>query len=329
MLTWPHAATDWAPMLPAAEKTFADIAREISRRQPLLIVCHDASHRTHVRQQLRDNGSNPDKLRWAIAPSNDSWTRDHGPIGVLQDGRPLLLDFRFTGWGGKYPAELDDRISRRLHADRVFGATPMETPGLTLEGGAIDSDGRGTLLTTRGCVANPNRNPGLSAEAIEQALMDTLGLQRVLWLEHGQLIGDDTDGHVDTLARFCDADTIAHVSCDDPADPHHAGLADMAAQLATFRTAAQRPYRLIPLPLPAPRFNRQGQRLPATYANFLIINGAVLMPSYDDPGDALAKRALQHAFPRREIVTIDCRALIEQFGSLHCVTMQLPRGVLA
>jgi agmatine deiminase len=197
-----------------------------------------------------------------------------------------------------------------------------------LEGGSIESDGCGTLLTTSQCLLNPNRNPDLNSEQIEKELRDTLGCQRILWLHHGHLLGDDTDAHVDTLARLAPNDTILYVVCDDPRDEHYPALSRMAEELAAFRTEAGQPYRLLPLPWPAARFDDDGQRLPATYANFLIINGAVLVPTYDDPQDAQALITVGAAFPDREIIGIDCSAIILQHGSLHCLTMQLPQGVL-
>ncbi len=329
MLTWPHDRGDWAPLLARVEPVFARIAREISRREGVLIVCRDETLRRRVLQQLREAGARLDRIDTRIAPSNDSWARDHGPITVLDDhDAPRLLDFTFNGWGGKYPADLDDAISANLARQGAFGGTPREHIDLVLEGGSIDSDGHGRLLTTEACLLSPQRNPQLGKAAIEQALRKHLGAHDILWLKHGALAGDDTDSHIDTLARFCDPHTIAHVSCDDPADEHYAELQAMQAELQALRDANGQPYRLLPLPLPAARFNADGKRLPATYANFLIINGAVLMPAYSDPQDSVARQRLQTGFPDRAIIAIDARPLIEQFGSLHCVTMQLPAGVL-
>jgi len=329
MLTWPHDRSDWAPLLARVEPVFVRITSEIGRRENVLIVCRDEALRQRVLQQLREAGTRLDHIDCCIAPSNDSWSRDHGPITVLTEtGRPRLLDFTFNGWGGKYPAELDNAITLELARAGAFGDTPVESIDLILEGGSIDSDGQGRLLTTEACLLSPQRNPQLDKAGIEQALRDHLGVEHVLWLKHGALAGDDTDSHIDTLARFCDPHTIAHVSCDDPADAHYAELQAMQAELRALRDAHGRPYRLVALPLPAARYNADGQRLPATYANFLIINGAVLVPSYGDPQDAVALQRLQTCFPGRAIIAIDARPLIEQFGSLHCVTMQLPAGVL-
>ncbi len=328
MLTWPHAMSDWAPRLDAVESVFAAIGREVSRRETLLVVCCDEGHRRHVGERLAAAGAEMERVRLAIAPSNDSWARDHGPITVLCRGEPRLLDFEFNGWGGKYPAELDNRLTETLHRSGVFGDIPLEKPGIVLEGGAIEVDGSGTLLATARCLLAPTRNPGLAPATLEARLQELLGLERILWLHHGGLAGDDTDGHIDTLARFCDPHTIAYVHCDDPSDEHYEELGAMAAELQAFRAADGRPYRLVPLPWPRVRYDETGRRLPATYANFLVINDAVLVPTYDDPADSVALGRLAVCFPGRTVVGIDCLPLIHQFGSLHCVTMQLPAGVL-
>lgn len=327
LLTWPHAFGDWADRLAQVEPVFAALAREIARRERALIACRDDAHRAHVRAVLADARVDMRRVDLALAPSNDTWARDHGPITVLCRDQALLLDFRFNGWGGKYPSALDDRVTARLHAAGAFGHAPLEPVDLVLEGGAIEVDGSGTLLTTARCLPAATRNPGLGRAAIERELGEWLGLNRVLWLEHGYLEGDDTDGHVDMLARFCDAGTIAYVGCDDPNDAHYAELQALEAELTRARTAAGAPYRLVPLPLPGARYEG-GRRLPATYANFLIINGAVLVPTYRDPADAVALARLRACFPGREVVGIDCVPVIEQSGSVHCLTMQLPAGVL-
>lgn len=329
LLTWPHDHSDWAPLLPRVDAVFTHIAVAISRHQRVLIVCRDKALREHVQQRLTQAHAVVDNIDYHIAPSNDTWARDHGPIGVIVNNAPRLLDFRFNGWGGKYPAELDNAITRSLMQQGAFGDTPVQSLSLVLEGGSIDSDGQGRILTTEACLLSTNRNPQLDKPAIEAALQQHLGASTILWLKHGRLDGDDTDSHIDTLARFCDPQTIAYVSCDDPSDSHYAELQAMQAELRAFRTADDQPYRLIPLPLPCAQFNADGERLPATYANFLIINDAVLVPTYNDPQDATALQRLRIAFPQRTIVAIDARPLIEQFGSLHCITMQLPVTVLA
>jgi agmatine deiminase len=327
LLTWPHAHGDWADHIGDAERVFTQLALEISRREQVLIACYDSAHREYIKAVLASAAVDPARIDLHIAPSNDSWARDHGPITVLCSGEPQLLDFRFNGWGDKYPSELDNAITPTLFRDGAFGDTPLESVDLVLEGGGIEVDGSGTLLATRPCLMSPRRNPNLTQEHMEQLLSEHLGIERFLWLEHGWLAGDDTDGHIDTLARFCDRETIAYVRCDDPGDEHHEVLTAMERELRQFVSATGSPYILVPLPLPGAKFDDDGQRLPATYANFLIINDAVLVPTYDDPMDAVAMECLRPCFPDRELVAIDALPLIRQYGSLHCVTMQLPTGV--
>ncbi|GEM_PF-206585 len=328
LLTWPHAHTDWAEQLTATEQVYLEIARQVCLRQDLVVACHDAAVLAQVRTRLAEAGIDSARYRLAIAPCNDTWARDHGPITVFiqENGanRAELLDFRFNAWGNKYAANLDDQITCTLHEAGAFPGLTRRALDFVLEGGGIDSDGQGTVLTTTSCLLAPTRNPGLDRPHIEQKLHEFLGAQRVLWLTNGQLQGDDTDGHIDTLARFADAQTIVYQACDDEQDDLYAVLHAMRDELHTLRTAQGEPYRLLALPWPRAQTNSRGERLPATYANFLIINGAVLMPSYGDPADGAAAAVLQQAFPEREIVPIDCQALIQQFGSLHCVTMQIP-----
>jgi len=328
MLTWPHAHSDWAPILDRVEPVFAEIARQVARFEKVLIACRDDRHRAHVVRQLAAAGVATDRVVLGIAPSNDTWARDHGPIATQCQNELTLLDFGFNGWGGKYPHDLDNVITRALYRQGVFGKSPLQTVDLILEGGSIEVDGSGTLLTTERCLLAPTRNPGVTRGQLEKRLGELLGLNRFLWLRHGYLAGDDTDSHIDTLARLCDAHTIAYVACDDPADEHYAELKAMEAELRAFRTADGRPYRLVPLPWPKPKYNDDGGRMPATYANFLIINDAVLVPTYSDAADAVALERIKTCFPSREIVGIDCLPLIFQHGSLHCVTMQLPAKIL-
>ena len=320
-LTFPHADTDWADILDEVLPCFVEIAETISRYQPVLVVCRDvAATRVLLKNAV------PENLLLAECDSNDTWARDHGGITVLDSStkqQPLLLDFVFNGWGLKFPADKDNLITGRLHEQGIFAA-PLQHGGIVLEGGALESDGKGTLLTTAECLLSPNRNPHLSQERIEAHLKTVFGLDRVLWLHHGYLAGDDTDSHIDTLARLCSPDTIAYVRCPDPTDEHYAALQKMEAELQNFRTASGQPYHLVPLPWPDACFDSDGHRLPATYANFLIINGAVLVPTYAVPQDAAALDIFKTIFPNHDIIGIDCRALILQHGSLHCVTMQYP-----
>lgn len=328
MLTWPHRHGDWGDRLETAHAAFGELAAAIARFEPLLITCYDESHLAQVQETLSARGVPLDRISFALCPSDDVWARDHGPITIYQEGAlPTLVDFTFNGWGGKFPAERDNQITRKLHAAGAFGRIDCRRINWVLEGGSIESDGQGTILTTRACLLTDTRNPGLNERHVEMQLRDRLGAQRVLWLEHGALEGDDTDSHVDMLARFCNADTIAYTSCDDPQDPHYGELKAMEAELQAFRTLRGGSYRLLPLPWPRPAHAEDGHRLPLSYANFLIVNGGVIVPTYDDPADARALEVLREAFPGREVVGVAALPIIVQHGSLHCVTMQLPNGV--
>ena len=327
-LTWPHAGTDWAPILKEVTECYLRMTYEIASREPLLVVTPEPETVEALLKERMPSGVR-EHIRIVSCPTNDTWARDHGFITLLCEGKPLLLDYCFNGWGMKFAAQLDNRINRRLMEADVLKGTYTAQLDFVLEGGSIESDGRGTLLTTAQCLLAPNRNEPLSRADIEARLKHDLHVERVLWLEHGYLAGDDTDSHVDTLARLCPADTIAYVKCTDPADEHYEALRQMEEELQAFRTADGQPYTLVPLPMPAALYDEDGQRLPATYANFLVVNGAVLMPTYAQPAkDDEARRQLQKAFPQHEIKGIDCRVLVRQHGSLHCCTMQFPLGVL-
>ena len=323
-LTWPHEDTDWASILDEVIPCFVSIAKEVIKREKLLIVCVDEQA---VREQLGEVDYS--RILFREMETNDTWARDHGGISVFDEGVPCVYDFVFNGWGMKFAANYDNLITRNLFAQGTFSDSvlPVNMQPFVLEGGSIESDGKGTLLTTVECLASVNRNEYLQKEELENYLKEVFGFERILWLENGYLAGDDTDSHVDTLARFCSEDTIAYVQCKEPDDEHFDELQAMEQELQAFTRANGEPYRLIALPM-ADKVEWEGERLPATYANFLIMNGAVLLPFYQSPKDAVAKAALQEAFPDREIVGIDCLPLIKQHGSLHCVTMQYPEGFI-
>ena len=320
-LTWPHADTDWAYMLEEVTECFVNIAREIVKRQQLLIVCVNAEE-----VETFFSEDELQRISFAEMPTNDTWARDHGGITVYEDGKAVVYDFTFNGWGMKFAANHDNQITRKLYQSGIFEAFGYRNcMDFVLEGGSIESDGEGTILTTAECLLSDNRNNS-SREVIEQKLKDYFGAEQILWLDHGYLAGDDTDSHVDTLARLCPNNTIAYVKCDDETDEHYEALKKMEEELQSFSTLkGGGSYNLIPLPMADAVYDEDGERIPATYANFLIINGAVLLPVYNSEKDAIAIAQMQKAFPKHEIVPIDCNALIKQHGSLHCVTMQYPR----
>ncbi|MGJ4728525.1 agmatine deiminase family protein [Luteimonas sp. SDU101] len=326
LLAWPNADTDWADRLAEVEDTYIALVAAITRFQPAIVCVADADVEAYARARLSSARVDMERVRFVEVPYDDTWLRDSGPITLREGDGFRLLDFRFTGWGGKFEAQQDDQLVERLHDLGIFSNSSRQSIDFALEGGAIETDGAGTLLSTWTCLGE--RHPGVTPDELGDRLAGWLAQDRVLWLQHGQLEGDDTDAHIDTLARFAAPDAIVYQGCDDPSDAHYPGLQAMAAELAALRTTQGQPYRLFALPWPAPVLDA-GRRLAASYANFLIVNGAVLMPAYGDAADAAAAAVLREAFPEREIVPVPCRPLIWQNGSLHCVTMQLPAGLAA
>ena len=361
-LTWPHKDTDWAPILPEITAVYEEMAREITKREPLLVVAPEGT--PNLPSSISHHPSSIIHL-----PTNDTWARDHGFItveetlthqpsalihqpssispplgrrtlatnGTQEPSALRLLDFKFNGWGEKFEAKLDNEINKHLYDQGMVHGDYEDHLDFVLEGGSIESDGKGTIFTTTCCLMAPHRNQPLSQAEIEARLKEYLGAERVVWLNHGSLIGDDTDGHIDTLARICPNDTIIYTG----GDADHPDLTLMEEELKALRTMDGKPYRLLKLPLPRPIYDPpvaegteadgsvvnddivDSDRLPATYANYLIINGAVLVPTYAQPDlDAEAMRIIGEVFPDREIIGIDCRAVIKQHGSLHCCTMQ-------
>lgn len=326
LIAWPHAGTDWAERLAAVETTYVALATAVTRFQRLIVVVADAAVRAHAEALLRDSGADLTRIRFVERPYDDTWLRDSGPITLTDDdGRCQLTDFRFTGWGGKFGAEQDDALIAGLVAAGVFGQAAHRRIDWALEGGGIESDGAGTVLTTWKCLTQ--RHPEQSREAMSAILRDGLHAQRILWLDHGYLEGDDTDAHIDTLARFAPDGHIVYQACNDASDHHHAELIRMGEELAALRTMDGQPYTLHPLPWAQPILD-EGRRLAASYANYLIVNGAVLVPAYGDAADDAAARIIAAAHPGRDVVQVPCRPLIWQNGSLHCITMQLPIGLV-
>lgn len=315
-LTLPSLSTDWRDDIVNVVRCYRDMALSISRFEPLVVIVSDRS----IGEEILHGISNAQVLE---APINDTWARDHGFITCIDDNECQYMDFQFNGWGLKFASNYDNQLNRALWSSGFLSGTYVDHLDFVLEGGSIESDGHGTLLTTSSCLLSPNRN-NLSKSSIESKLKSLFNAHRVLWLDHGHLLGDDTDGHIDTLARICPNDTIMYVECNDPDDEHYIDLKAMKSELESFKTLDGIPYRLVGLPLPDAIYEGD-DRLPATYANFLVVNGGVLYPTYSQPEkDKAACRLLQEVFPDREIVGIDSLPLIRQHGSLHCCTMQYP-----
>ncbi len=321
LIAWPHTTGD-CRNIDDVEQSYSVISDSISQFQKLHIVCRDDSHQQHI-QALISNNDNIDFIHAAV---NDIWVRDTVFLSVEKDNAIIHMNFLFNGWGGKYSHHHDNDLNHKLLNSKPFKGSSHKDIDFILEGGSVETDGINTILTTKQCLLNPNRNNGLSQQDIELELLQRLGAKRVFWLDQENLTGDDTDAHIDSLARFCSANTIAYTSCEDPEDLHYNSLKFMESQLQGFRTDDNDLYHLVPLPLPQPIYDEDGQQLPANYANFLIINNAVLVPTYGDAMDAVALERIAGCFPNRKIIGIPCRPLVYQYGSLHCMSMQFPEG---
>jgi len=322
LIAWPHKTGDFSNNLEFVEQSYSVIADTITQYQRLIIVCRDDIHQQHIKTLITRH----DDIDFIHATVNDIWVRDTVFLSVEKDGGITHLNFLFNGWGEKYQHQNDNDLNHKLLNAKPFKGKAHKDIDFILEGGSVESDGIETILTTKQCLLNPNRNKGLTQQEIEQQLLVNLGAKRVLWLDQENLSGDDTDAHIDTLARFCSANTIAYTSCKDPDDLHYTSLKYMERQLQEFRNPVGEPYHLVALPLPKPIFDEEDQQLPANYANFLIINHAVLVPTYNDPMDDIALKRVGECFPQHEIIAIPCRPLVHQYGSLHCMTMQFPAG---
>lgn len=324
LLAWPHKDTDWNYMLQEVEDCFKRISEAIVDDATLAVVAPDLRH---VKSQLAH--LNQSRIRYYEIPTNDTWARDFGAITVIAGGVPKLVDFKFNAWGLKFAANFDNLINSSLSKNGAFNYSLKNRLNFVLEGGSIESDGKGCILTTENCLLSPNRNGEFSKQDIEEVLMQELGANKILWLSSGELEGDDTDSHIDTLARFAPDNTIIYVGCDDVNDVHYVPLKRMENELSAMSNFNEEKFTLKKLPMPDAIYDEEGLRLPATYANFLIMDNQVLVPIYNQPGnDNKALAVIGSAFPGRKIVGIDCNALIKQHGSLHCVTMQFPKNVI-
>ena len=325
LLSWPHEDSDWAYMLEEVTTCYIDIVKAIIQETNVIIVAPDIDI---PKKQL--SNLDQSRIKYLEIPTNDTWARDFGVITTCDnEGNFILNDFQFNGWGLKFASNKDNLITRAMIEQKAITGVYNNCMGFALEGGSIESDGNGLILTTSECLLSPNRNGDLSKEEIEQYLTTIFGIKKMLWLDYGFLEGDDTDSHIDTLARIAPNDTIVYVGTDDMSDIHYEALQSMKQQLTQFTTLEGNKFNLIELPLPDPIYDEDGYRLPATYANFLIMDKSVIMPIYNQPQkDLLATQIMQIAFPNHKIITVDCNALIKQHGSLHCVTMQLPKEIL-
>ena len=345
MLTWPHADTDWKQYLRQITNTYLELSEIITRFEHLLVVTPIVES-TH---KMLSERLSPEQMKRVLLfeiDSNDTWARDHGPITLISRNKqnsfivPIhLLDFKFNGWGEKFAWQKDNAINLQLYYQGAFDAALENHTGFVLEGGSNESDGKGTIFTTSQCLLAPHRNQPFTKDDIDRQLKNFFHARQVEWLDHGNLIGDDTDGHIDTIVRVAPHDTLLYVGCDDPEDEQYEDFQALEKQLQKLFTFEGYPYRLLKLPMPDAIYdegdrlttdkNSQGDRLPATYANFLILNGAVIYPTYNQPEkDEEAKRQIQLAFPDREIIGVDSLTIIRQHGSIHCLTMQLPKGAV-
>ena len=330
-LTWPHAQTDWLPYLKEITATFIEMTDVITHYEPVLIAAQEPEM---VEALLRPKLSEKQWTRVRVCPveSDDTWARDHGGITlVAQDNIQLkrcrLLNFKFNGWGEKFEAEKDNAITGALYAQGALRGELIDKNDFVLEGGSIESDGKGTVFTTSMCLLAPHRNQPLSQQQIEERLKQELCARRIVWLDHGNLMGDDTDGHIDTIVRTAPNDTLLYIGCDDPQDEQFEDFQALETQLMALKNEEGLPYRLLRLPMPAAIYDGE-DRLPATYANFVILNGAVMVPTYGQlDKDRTAMDTIAQAFPSRDIIGIDASVVIRQHGSLHCLTMQYPEGV--
>ncbi len=324
-LSWPHKEASWPGKFESVPGIFADMVRVLADREEVHINVAGPAMEAAVRSLLADAGAGSGNVFFHHNPTNDAWCRVHGPLFLerTREGvrEQAIVDWGFNAWGGKYPPyDLDDVVPSRIGAELGL---PVFEPGIVMEGGALDVNGRGTLLTTESCLLNPNRNPQLDRGEIEQYLRGYLGVTHILWLGDG-IAGDDTDGHVDDINRFVDPRTVVTVVEDDPADENYEPLQANLERLRGMTDQDGRPLRVVTLPMPRALYH-EGQRLPASYANFYIANGVVLLPTYDPPRDEEAAATLAGLFPGREIVGMNAADLVWGLGAFHCVTQQWPR----
>jgi agmatine deiminase len=323
-LSWPHKVASWPGRFEPVPAIFVELVRHLTPREEVHINVAGPDDESAVRKLLRSPDIPQGRVLFHFNPTNDAWCRDHGPIFVQRSRKEgaeqAIIDWGYNAWGGKYPPfDLDDVVPTRIANELDL---PVFHPGIVMEGGSLDVNGAGTLMTTEACLLNPNRNPDLDRDEIEQYLKDFLGVRHILWLGDG-IVGDDTDGHIDDLSRFTSERTIVTVVEDDPSDDNYRPLQENLLRLRSMRDQDNRSLRIVTLPMPEPLYQGD-QRLPASYANFYIANGIVLLPTYRSARDEIARRTLQDLFPTRQVIPVDCTDLVWGLGAIHCVTQQWP-----
>ena len=320
-LSWPHKEASWPGKLGAILPIYAQAVAALARSEPVHINVNDATMEAQARALLAAAGADG-QIQFHHFPTNDAWCRDHGAIFVVRDELPRMvaIDWDYNAWGGKYPPyDLDNAIPQQMAA---YLELPCLPTAMVLEGGSIDVDGQGLLLTSEQCLLNPNRNPTLDQHAIEVQLRNFLGVEKILWLGEG-IVGDDTDGHIDDIARFVAPGVVVAAVEEDPLDENYAPLQENLERLRSMTDLSGRPLTILTIPMPPP-ISYEGQRLPASYANFYIANSVVLLPTFGHPNDERVRDTLQRCFPQRDIVGLDCREIVWGLGAWHCLTQQVP-----
>ena len=318
ILVWPHTISDWSEQLTSIEKTYCELAHRISLKQQVIIIAYNLDHEQSIHTKLNEHSINENNVITTCIPSNDTWVRDYGPISIKFENGYKLLNFEFDAWGGKYEYHKDNAFSSKF-CEKLNLAIPCEQIDFVLEGGNLEVNSQGELLSSVNCFS---RQSNLNIRRLEKKLRTWFGIQRVYWIDCIKLEGDDTDGHIDTLARFCSDEIIVYSAANNSYDQNTEMLQTLYSELKNIRQQANNKFELVPLPLPTP-IHINKQQLPATYANFLITNHYVLVPTFDDEQDSYALRTLQEIFPTREVIGINSLAMIQQLGGLHCATMHL------
>lgn len=326
LLAWPKPSAGWEHHYNRVQDDYATLVATILRYEPVILCIHPDDHRSDIENRIAAKRIPLYPLTIVELDGDDSWARDFGPISIETGSTPGLLDFQFNGWGKKYPSEKDNQVSPSLARTGLIQAP--ETLPLVMEGGSLESNGDGMLMTTSRCLLHKDRNPHYAKSDYEQYFLKHMGIQKTLWLDHGWLAGDDTDGHIDNLARFVNENAVVYTHCSDADDEHFPELDQMRQELESFKNLEGEPLKLVSLPFPTPCYSEHNERLPASYANFLIINDAVLCPVYDVMEDDEALQTLQRLFPDRTVEAVPARHFIHQGGSVHCLSMQLLRGTV-